>query len=256
MGHGAGPQIAPPAPPGLPVRAVRKVLNAPRVRRLQEDPFAVRAKRDDLHLRVLAVGALGPDDTVIDVGAHRGDFLDIALAVAPEGRHYAFEPLPEMAAGLRTSHPQVDLREAALSDGAGEITFLHVAEDPGYSGFRQGSYPANYTPQEITVRRTRLDDEIPADVDVAFIKIDVEGAEMEVLRGGLETLRRCRPVVVFEHFKGHAEAYGTTARDLHALLTGEAGLRMFDIDGVGPLSADQMQQAADAGAVWNFIARP
>ncbi len=256
MGDGAGPQVAPPPPPGLPVRVVRKVLNAPRVRRLQEDPFSVRAKRDDLHLRVLAVAALGPADTVIDVGAHLGDFLDIALAVAPEGRHFAFEPLPEMAAALRTSHPQVDLREAALSDGVGEITFLHVAEDPGYSGFRQGSYPANYTPQEITVRRTRMDDEIPADVDVAFIKIDVEGAELEVLRGGLETLRRCRPVVVFEHFKGHAEAYGTTARDLHALLTGEAGLRMFDIDGVGPLSADQMQQAADAGALWNFIARP
>lgn len=253
---GMGTGIAPPPPPSIPLRVARKLLNTPRVRRMQEDPLYVRAKRDDLHLRVIAASAVPKDGTVIDVGAHLGDFVKVALAVAPDGKHFAFEPLPEMAAALKKDFPGVCVREVALSSEPGEIAFLHVQEEPGYSGFRPGSYPGDYTPREITVRRARLDDELPADGDVALIKIDVEGAELEVLKGALETLRRTRPVVVFEHFKGHADAYGTTARDLHRFLVEEAGMRVVDIDGAGPLTAGQMQQAADAGAVWNFIARP
>src|ERR1035437_848192 len=62
---------------------------------------------------------------------------------------------------------------------------------------------------EIRVKLGRLDDLLPPDLDVRLVKIDVEGAELQVLRGGLEMLRRSRPFVVFEHGLGAADCYGT-----------------------------------------------
>ncbi|MFA9269442.1 MAG: FkbM family methyltransferase [Baekduiaceae bacterium] len=237
-------------------RFARRVLNSSPVLELQEDAFHRRARRDDMHMRVLVSATLGPEDSAIDIGAHAGTFLDIVLAAAPAGRHLAFEPLPDQARRLRADYPEVDVHEVALSDGAGAAEFLHVRENPGYSGLRRGSYPAPYTPQPITVRRARLDDLVRDDHVPRLVKIDVEGAELEVLRGGARTLARHRPVIVFEHYAPHADAYGTTAADLHALLVDEFGLRVFDIDGNGPLSATAMQSTADRRAVWSYIARP
>ncbi len=70
----------------------------------------------------------------------------------------------------------------------------------------------------------------PADV-VDFIKIDVEGAELEVLRGGIETIKRSKPVIVFEHGLGAADCYGTRPEEDYALLCGECGLRLSLLDG-------------------------
>lgn len=207
-------------------------------------------------MRVLACVSLGPGDIAIDVGAHSGTFLDVVLASAPHARHLAFEPLPHLADRLRENYPGVEVHKVALSDGVGATEFLYVEEDPGYSGLRRGGYPAPYTPQPITVHRARLDDLVGDDVLPRLVKIDVEGAELEVLRGGRQTLTRSRPVIVFEHYTPHADAYGTTAADLHALLVDEIGLRIFDIDGNGPLSAAAMQQIADRRDVWSYIARP
>lgn len=237
-------------------RFARRILNTPPVLELQEDAFHRRARQDDMHMRVLVSASLGPTATAIDIGAHAGTFLDIVLASAPAGRHLAFEPLPDQARRLRADYPQVDVHEVALSDGTGTAEFLHVRENPGYSGLRRGSYPAPYTPERITVRRARLDDLVREDDVPRLVKIDVEGAELEVLRGGVQTLARHRPVIVFEHYAPHADAYGTTATDLHALLVGELGLRVFDIDGHGPLSAAAMQRTADRRSVWSYIARP
>ena len=237
-------------------RFARRVLNSPAVLELQEDAFHRRARLDDLHMRVLVSATLGPADGAIDIGAHAGTFLDIVLAAAPAGRHIAFEPLPEQARRLQADYPGVDVHEVALSDGTGHAQFLHVRENPGYSGLRRGSYPAPYTPEPITVRRARLDDFVRDDDAPRLVKIDVEGAELEVLRGGARTLARHRPVIVFEHYAPHADAYGTRAVDLHALLVSEIGLRLFDIDGHGPLSATAMQRIADQREVWSYIARP
>ncbi len=85
--------------------------------------------------------------------------------------------------------------------------------------------------------------------------VDKEGAELAVLRGAADTLRRHRPVVVFEHGAGAAEHYEGDSGDLHDLLAIHAGLRIFDLAGKGPLD-----RATFAGLftapVWNFVACP
>jgi hypothetical protein len=84
----------------------------------------------------------------------------------------------------------------------------------------------------------------------------VEGAEQQVFRGALETLRRHGPVVIFEHGSGSAEFFETGPADIHALLTDEAGYRIFDLDGNGPYSPEEFKRTFHATERVNFVARP
>ena len=115
--------------------------------------------------------------------------LEDLVRVAPDGRHIAYEPLPAFASELQAAFPAVDVRAKALADENGERTFTHVVGNPGYSGFRQRPTPHAEAFVPMTVEVERLDDALPDAFRPAFIKIDVEGAELEVLRGALETLR-------------------------------------------------------------------
>ena len=171
---------------------------------------------------------LKADSNCIDVGCHRGAILKEMLALAPEGHHYGFEPLPDLLEGLKVrfaAEPRVHLRAEALSDVQGSATFQHVVDQPGYSGLRKRRYA---TPDartvEIEVQTARLDELIPGDRDIRFIKIDVEGAELQVLRGAAGLIGRCRPIIVFEHGLGAADYYGTEPEQVHDLLAGELGL--------------------------------
>ena len=94
--------------------------------------------------------------------------------------------------------------EAAVSDVAGQASFVHYRDRPAWSGFVTRPDDVNSRADEIVVDVVRLDDALPGDFRPALIKIDVEGAELLVLRGGIETLRRHRPIVVFEHARAAA----------------------------------------------------
>jgi FkbM family methyltransferase len=143
---------------------------------------------------------LRPDSNGIDVGAHRGTILRHLLDIAPDGHHYAVEPLPVFANGLRRRFPGVEVLELALSDKQGEATFHHIVTNPSYSGLNFRDYPnEGEVIEDIAVRVERLDAVIPEDVPIRFLKIDVEGGELGVIRGSESLLRRCHPVVVFEH---------------------------------------------------------
>jgi hypothetical protein len=88
-----------------------------------------------------------------------------------------------------------------------------------------------------------------------LIKIDVEGAELQVLQGALTTLKQHRPIVVLEHGSGSAEAYETHPQDIFALLSGEVGYRLFDLDGNGPYTLDEFEAGFYSRLRVNWIAR-
>ena len=219
------------------------------------DPGRCRDRRDQRHMHVLLAASLSPGSSCIDVGANVGDVLAQIRRLAPQGRHVAFEPLPDLAAALRAQFPEVDVREAALAEEAGEAEFVHVVDRPGYSGLRERDYPGRLKTERIRVRIARLDDELGPAYVPDLIKIDVEGAERAVIAGGLETIARHRPLVVFEHGLGAAERYGTRPEQIHDLLVGQAGLQLFDIDGRGPLSRDELVETFEARTLWTFFAR-
>jgi hypothetical protein len=80
--------------------------------------------------------------------------------------------------------------------------------------------------QEIKVRTETLDALIPARASVDFIKIDVEGAEGLVITGGLDTIARTRPFIVFEHGKKSSLDFGVTPEDLYDALVNRCGLQI------------------------------
>ena len=167
---------------------------------------------------------LQPDSSCVDVGAHVGTILSAMTAIAPHGNHYAFEPLPRFASRLRHNFPSVTVHKIALSDETGITEFQCVKNSEGYSGMRLRPTPFEPDVQTIMVDMKRLDDVIPEEIPIAFIKIDVEGAEGNVFRGGLETIKRNKPIIVFECGRRALATYGFSFRDIYELLVDECGL--------------------------------
>ena len=165
--------------------------------------------------------ALHRPGTMVDAGAHEGR-MTVPLAQLPTSRVVAFEPVPPSFARLQRvvaaawggeipSH--VTLRREALSDRNGKTTiamprvngrlqdeWASIAKD--YAALRQADARIEAI-ESWSVPVLRLDD---ADIsDVTALKIDVEGAELEVLHGAWATLRRWRPCLSIEIEERHRE---------------------------------------------------
>jgi FkbM family methyltransferase len=232
------------------------VIHAARRLRRRFLPAHVRADIRDMELLVaLMEEVLGPDSDCLDVGAHAGSVLAELVRLAPDGCHVAWEPLPEFAERLRRAYPDVEVREAALSDEAARREFAHVLAEPGWSGLVARPTPAGGRVETIVVQTERLDDVLPDGVRPAFMKIDVEGAEERVLRGAVETLRRHRPVIAFEHGRGSADHYGSGPHTIHRLLVGELGYEIFGLDGDGRYDDSRFADVFASGERVNFVAR-
>jgi FkbM family methyltransferase len=140
-------------------------------------------------------------DGVIDVGANRGQFTLACRFAWPGLRIVAFEPIPAEAVVFRKVHgrdQQVQLIESALGESRGEAT-LHLSKSADSSsllpiGKRQIALFKNTAEVgTLTVSVNRLDDFAPYwnGQSRLLLKLDVQGFELSVLRGALETLRSC-----------------------------------------------------------------
>ena len=220
------------------------------------DRTAARDHRDNEHLTALLAAVLPPDANCVDIGAHTGGVLRDMVRCAPAGRHVAFEPLPELAAALAREFPGVDVRNAAVSDTAGEQEFTFLVSDPMRSSLvAAGSVaPPPGDIHQLRVRTERLDDVLPDGYVPTLVKIDVEGSEGAAFRGALETLRRHKPIVVFEHGLGGADRYGSGPMEIWELVVEDVGLRIYDLDGRGPYSRQEFINVFDK-PIWNFLAR-
>ncbi len=148
--------------------------------------------------RALA-GSAGGSGNSVDVGANCGSILRELVKLAPAGQHWAFEPIPNLAAQLRTRFPAVAVEQIALADYTGEAEFRFLPAASAYSSLlTRPDVESGQPVRPLTVEVRKLDDVIPAAVPIAFIKIDVEGGEASVLRGAAGLLRRDKPIVVFE----------------------------------------------------------
>jgi FkbM family methyltransferase len=226
------------------------------------DPVALASQRDQSdfqQMRRLLAFTLEVGGNCIDVGAHRGAVLAEMVRVAPEGRHLAFEPIPELCELLRQNFPTVEVHQAALSSQPGSSEFAHVrGHAEGWSGLRFRPLPGGEQAEieNIEVRLEVLDQVLDPDYRPAVIKIDVEGAEQQVFEGALSTLRRHRPVVIFEHGSGSAETYGTRPSDIYSLLRDEVAYRIVDLDGNGPYTLSDFERTFYTMQRVNFVAHP
>jgi FkbM family methyltransferase len=156
---------------------------------------------------------LRPGDTFYDVGANLGFFTMLAARlVGPSGRVYAFEPVPENAAAVRhnarlNDFGQVTVLEKAVADaaGRGELRQAHHAGGSALSTVAPPPDVKGIIPVEIVT----IDGLVTGGTCAppSLVKIDVEGAEMAVLEGMVETMQEYRPLILYEIDDGDAAAY-------------------------------------------------
>jgi FkbM family methyltransferase len=203
-------------------RKVLSMLHLDLTRNLKYDRLTRKIIR-----RVLRPGSLG-----IDVGCHKGEILDIFLKYSPAARHYAFEPIPHLYKNLEENYGhKCRVYPYALAEEEGTATFQHVKNAPAYSGLKKREYAVNMPEiEQITVKVAALDSLIDPAESISLIKIDVEGAELGVLKGARSLLVSQKPVVIFECGLGATDHYGTLPGEVYDLLL-EAGLKISSLEG-------------------------
>lgn len=201
------------------------------------------------------------DSNCIDVGCHKGEILNDFIHFAPKGKHFAFEPIPYMFENLEKKFEgKAKIFPFALSYEKGESTFQVVKNAPAYSGLRNRRYSDIKKPEieQIKVELNKLDDIISEEIKIDLIKIDVEGGEFDVVRGGIELIKRDKPTIIFECGVGSSDFYGVSAKDFYELITKEIGLKIYTLKSFAnnkkPLNKKEFEYFFQTNKEYYFVA--
>ena len=166
-----------------------------------------------------------------DVGANVGKItLLLGNLVGVKGHVYAFEAHPDNATILKANIEQkhrtnVTVENFAVSDGNSDKAWIFPGRDRRSEEWNIVGHDVdgNQTEPELEIPATSLDSYFSSDAPLHFVKIDVEGAEAQVLRGMRRILTNQQPIVLVEFhdedgWEGRSELF-------------HAGYRMFDLKG-------------------------
>jgi FkbM family methyltransferase len=164
--------------------------------------FKARYRDDHKELEAL-LSCIRPGDTVVDAGANKGSYLYwLSKAVGSDGVVLAFEPQPSLARYLNTicdslRWKNVRVYDEALSDQSG-FANLFIPGGGNSPGASLSAFDSGGFGESIECRVTTLDERIPSVGRVSALKVDVEGNELKLFLGAELTLRKHKPVIVFE----------------------------------------------------------
>jgi FkbM family methyltransferase len=168
--------------------------------------FRVRALKARFRDQSIEFGVirrhLRPSDIACDIGANKGSFIYWLSSWCRTGRVIAFEPQPELARRLETicrvlglDNVKVEARAAYSRSGQLDL-FVPRGHQPGASLIRKAAEDENL--EILSVPVVSLDEYFGEHDKVALLKIDAEGAELEILKGAERILRQHAPLLVFE----------------------------------------------------------
>jgi FkbM family methyltransferase len=197
---------------------------------------------------------LRPGDHFVDVGANVGVFSSLIGTRLPGVRITAVEPYPpirrDLEGNLALNNLDVTIVDTAVGAEAGEATFEILERDVLNRLAPQGAVASTSMGIQVVVQTLDeiLDGSLPA-----LIKIDVEGAELNVLRGARHLLTTDAPVVLFEHC-GHGNSFGVTPADVRSFLA-EVGYRIYLLDGhLTPWESDELPPVPNVVAAMDIAA--
>lgn len=202
------------------------------------------------------------DSNCIDVGCHKGEILLLLQKHAPKGEHVAFEPIPYLYESIKEKFTNnVTVYPYALSDKNGTTEFQLVKNAPAYSGIKKRKYAVKSPDiEEIQVEMKQLDDLIPLNKKIDFVKIDVEGGEFEVLKGGQRTFNKNKPIILFECGKGASDYYGTEPEEIYHFINNEIGLKVYTLKSFKAeglhLSKGEFTELYETNEEYYFVASP
>jgi FkbM family methyltransferase len=173
------------------------------------DDKAIWAGTFELEFSQILHGTVRKGDVCYDIGGYRG-YMSGVFALAGASRVIVFEPLPDNLKRLnrlQELNPElpIQIEEMAVGKSDGEATFK-IMPDQSMGKLVDSAFQVDRTmAHEISVQITRLDTCIYGRglPRPNLIKIDVEGAEVDVLDGAMHTLQECRPRLLIE---AHSES--------------------------------------------------
>jgi FkbM family methyltransferase len=155
---------------------------------------------------------VGATDTVCDIGANKGSFVFWLSRWCRNGRVVAFEPQPQFARllgrlsrDLKLDNVTVEQKAVFSRSGQADL-FVPKGHSPGASLVSKTAGASDF--ETISVPMMRLDDYFAERERIAFMKVDVEGAELEVFKGAERILREQSPLLVFECENRHLDGIG------------------------------------------------
>ena len=202
------------------------MINCPRVDRFAEsliflrDRFGIQQDYEGILQRGFS-RFVHPGDTVFDVGAHQGVHTQALVnLVGPTGRVIAFEPIPQLARQLRENFAAAGsncvVQEVAIASSTGESSFTLAEGLLSESGLRERRFSQSGIafPRLIRVRTEQLSEFTNGLEQLRYLKFDIEGGEVDAIRGGLSDLKRLRPIMSVEYGAAGYEIYGHDRRTL------------------------------------------
>jgi FkbM family methyltransferase len=209
---------------------------------------------------------LKPGDTVIDIGANIGAHtLQLARCVSPGGRVVAIEPteyaygkLTQLLENNRPLSNNVVAHQAMLTEKTDAGLVPELYSSWSVEGVGESQHPMHLGTGKATrgARAVALDDlvrELGLE-RIDLIKLDVDGWEMEVLRGARATLGKLKPSIVFEVAPYTLEERGYSAQGLIDELASH-GYRFATLDGADVPDVKALLARIPHGAGHNLIAR-
>jgi FkbM family methyltransferase len=194
--------------------------------------------------------AIEPAMTVFDIGANVGYYAMLAAAlVGPAGRVHAFEPTPDvaqrLAQNIAMNHLSDRIRHLAVAVGSTTCTselYLNPDNSEGNSLFASSEHRVSTAVPVITIdEHVRVNGLRAVDI----IKVDVEGAELDVLKGGAGLLSREDAPILFIEFNPSAlELAGANTYELYLALN-RLGYDCFELE----------QLTHDSKPVYNVLAK-
>jgi FkbM family methyltransferase len=185
-----------------------------------------------------------PDMVFVDVGANIGYFTCLAAAYIRDsgrGRVFAFEPNPRLVPLLRRnaeinwSLAPITIHPCAVGDTAGTAS-LQIPEGHAVNA-TFSDYHGEHAHHSVEVEVVRLDDVLPKDLAVDFLKIDVEGHELSVLRGAANVIARSPAIrIVIEWSITQIRDAGVDPTEFVALF---AGFQCYNADLPGDIFAEK-----------------
>ena len=247
------------SPLETPLVALKGYLDA--IRGQKKNPDLALAEGEEEAIHVVLRKMLSRTSNCIDIGCHLGSVLHELTVIAPEGQHMAFEPTPLKAGWLKRKFPKVDVHCLALGEEVGEVSFFINQSKTGFNSLAPNYDPKTDQFEEIKVPCDRLDNLVPEGRKIDFIKIDVEGFELPVIKGGSKVIARDRPYIMFESMNFHFEKFGYTPRDMYDYLnnTMDYSIYLFTefLNGGGPIDVDRYDAAHYYPfRAFNFFAAP
>jgi FkbM family methyltransferase len=126
----------------------------------------------------------------------------------------------------------VKVINCALSDSSDQKLKLYIPPKAGSSAASLNKLHPDDTNNSIEITTQRLDDltQIRDLESVSLIKIDVEGAELSVIKGALETIRENKPVLFIELLRKWSKIFGYHPNDVLIILQ-DLGYKVFEVNG-------------------------